>query len=101
MTVAPPGTDEPGTSTGVPPRSKYEDRLTVAVLPDTEAVPVPMNFWTWPPPEGVAVTVKALPAGAEPVSRSSSKVTVSVAAFTDAPKGTGGGPLLRRGHGSE
>ena len=42
------------------------------------------------PSAGAAVTVKALPAGAEPASRSSSKVTVSVAPSTAADANAGG-----------
>lgn len=41
-------------------------------------------------PEAVAVAVNALPAGVEPVSSASSKFTVSLPPFTDAPTNSGG-----------
>ena len=54
------------------------------------AVPVPSCRTLEPPPWGVASTKKALPAGAEPASRFSSKVTVSVVPSTVALAKAGG-----------
>ena len=52
------------------------------------AVPVPATLRA-SPPSGVAVTVNALPAGADAGSSTSSKVRVSAAPFTDASASVG------------
>ncbi|MCY3824047.1 MAG: hypothetical protein OXG62_09285 [Nitrospinae bacterium] len=51
-------------------------------------MPVPAMFRAVPP-GGLALTVNALPAGAELLSSASSNVTFSVVAFTDALENTG------------
>ena len=51
--------------------------VTVTAAPSTPAAPVPAMVRA-SPSAGAAVTVKALPAGAEPASSASPNVTVSV-----------------------
>ena len=58
-----------------------ESSVTVAVAPETVAVPVPVR-----PP----LTVNALPAGADEASSGSLKVTASAVPSTVAPDITGG-----------
>ena len=68
-----------------------EARVTVATAGVSAAivtVPVPAMERAVPP-EGVALTVNALPEGVEVVSRASSKVTASVAPFTVALENDG------------
>ena len=62
--------------------------VTVAVPPTTPAVLVP-TMERAVPPSGVAVTVKAPPAGSEPVSRNSEKTIASVRPRTSALFSTG------------
>ena len=62
----------------------------MAALPEMLAVPAP-EMVRAVPPGAVTLTVKALPAGAEPVARSRSKLTVSVAPSTSAHQKAGGG----------
>ena len=57
--------------------------MTLTVASATAAVPVPAMVRA-EPPDGVAVTVNRLPAGADSASSGSSKVTVSAVPFTDA-----------------
>ena len=64
----------------VSPWGTAESRVTLAVASLTVTVPVPFR-----PP----LTVKELPAGSEPVSRSSLKVTVSAVPLTAALENAG------------
>ena len=64
----------------VSPWGTAESRVTLAVASLTVTVPVPFR-----PP----LTVKELPAGSEPVSRSSLKVTVSAVPSTAALENVG------------
>ena len=75
------------------PYATAEARVSVTFAPSIDAVPVPAMVRDVPP-EGVAVTLKALPAGAAPASNGSSKVTTSVFPFTAARRNPGGPVML-------
>ena len=64
--------------------------VSVTAEPATETAPVSASSTSLSVPERVAFTSKAAFAGTELVSSAPSKVTVSVAPFTDAEENAGG-----------